>query len=977
MTRLAPACRASSRCSPSRSAPRRSTGCRENELVDRHRPRPPGALRGHRLQRHAAPARSPTRSGMLAVVALARRAVPARRARDAHRRPDALARASSARRFAHVARSRSRSRTCSRTTSRRWPTRARRRATSRPTRSARAGTSSAPPTTTIDYTVVSANGIWYVQVGALVARPRRRPRARARPRADAVQGPAQRHQLAVLDACGDGRASRRSGLWLLSAANADPARPRRPLAGRPALRPAGARRRRLDLGQCDPRPPARRDGEPPAPSRPPTLVAEQPVVASASGVTARRKPMRCTPSRSSRTTWALCSSPSPWAGCRRPSTACAARSRGPVRKRMRPARRCSARNALRALGRVARRVDGEGDGRDVVAEAVERAADLLRGERAGVLARRVEEGDDGGLALEVASVTVAPSWSARRKSAGGMPGGRRAPSGTLRAGGLARRRRATATAAAATANVATRTMARRTRNGHAQTRVRASLHFLKHEKADRLSGVFSPVSPSGAEFIRQIKSQIDRGRPLGRSTSVAGQRRRDRRRPRDRGGRARARSRAPCHVPRGHLESRIEGAAPDRSQRVILYCASGNRSALAAKTLTEDLGYESVESMTGGYTLWKDRGYEVEVPRVVHARAAPALLAPLPAARDRRGGPAEAARRQGAAARRRRARLADRALPRGGRRRHARHRRRRRRRRLEPPAPGHPHDRPRRRAEGRQRRGRRSTRSTPTSNVVKYQTRMDRTNIAEIIEGYDVIVDGLDNFPTRYLLNDASVRFQDPRRQRVDPRLRRPARRSSRPYDGPCYRCLYPVPPPAELAPSCGANGVLGVLPGTMGLLQATEVVKLVVGDRRAAHRPAAALRGPRRDVHRAEGPPRPRLPDLLARARRDHRRGARRLPGLRGVLRRRGLASVAPMATVKIPPVLRPSTSGEKEIDAAGRRTSAPSSTRSPTSTPPPRGSSSATTATSTATSTSTSTTRTSASSRASTPRSASATRS
>ena len=69
------------------------------------------------------------------------------------------------------------------------------------------------------------------------------------------------------------------------------------------------------------------------------------------------------------------------------------------------------------------------------------------------------------------------------------------------------------------------------------------------------------------------------------------------------------------HVPRGHLESRIEGAAPDRSQRVILYCASGNRSALAAKTLRDELGYEHVESMTGGNTLWKDRGYDVEVPR--------------------------------------------------------------------------------------------------------------------------------------------------------------------------------------------------------------------------------------------------------------------------------------------------------------------------------------------------------------------------
>jgi len=73
------------------------------------------------------------------------------------------------------------------------------------------------------------------------------------------------------------------------------------------------------------------------------------------------------------------------------------------------------------------------------------------------------------------------------------------------------------------------------------------------------------------------------------------------------------------HVPRGYLESRIEGVVPDRSQRVVLYCASGNRSALAARTLGHDLGYEQVESMTGGITLWKDRGYEVELPKTLSA----------------------------------------------------------------------------------------------------------------------------------------------------------------------------------------------------------------------------------------------------------------------------------------------------------------------------------------------------------------------
>ena len=117
----------------------------------------------------------------------------------------------------------------------------------------------------------------------------------------------------------------------------------------------------------------------------------------------------------------------------------------------------------------------------------------------------------------------------------------------------------------------------------------------------------------------------------------------------------------------------------------------------------------------------------------------------------------------------------------------------------------------------------------PDVKVVKYATRLDASNIMEIIRDYDIVVDGVDNFPTRYLLNDASVRLKIPV---VSAAILGFEGQLSvfAPYDGPCYRCLFPVPPPAELAPSCGANGVLGVLPGTMGLLQATEVIKLVIG---------------------------------------------------------------------------------------------------------------------------------------------------
>jgi sulfur-carrier protein adenylyltransferase/sulfurtransferase len=117
----------------------------------------------------------------------------------------------------------------------------------------------------------------------------------------------------------------------------------------------------------------------------------------------------------------------------------------------------------------------------------------------------------------------------------------------------------------------------------------------------------------------------------------------------------------------------------------------------------------------------------------------------------------------------------------------------------------------------------------PGVEVEKFNLRMDASNIMEIIDGYDVIVDGVDNFPTRYLLNDATVRTKTPVVSAsilgFDGQLSVFA-----PYEGPCYRCLYPTPPPAELAPSCGAAGVLGVLPGVMGLLQSVEVIKLITG---------------------------------------------------------------------------------------------------------------------------------------------------
>jgi molybdopterin/thiamine biosynthesis adenylyltransferase/rhodanese-related sulfurtransferase len=309
------------------------------------------------------------------------------------------------------------------------------------------------------------------------------------------------------------------------------------------------------------------------------------------------------------------------------------------------------------------------------------------------------------------------------------------------------------------------------------------------------------MTPSGAEVIRQIRSSVEEVDPSevhkivnnGNEAVILDVRETEEW---DAGHIPGAK-----HIPRGYLESRVEGVVGnDRSQRVIIYCASGQRSALAANTLKSLLGYEDVASMNGGITLWKDRGYDVEVPvsltREQRDRYSRHLLVPEIGLEGQTkllnakvlllgaGGLGSPTALYLAAAGVGTLGVVDDDAING---------------------------------------------INPDVKVVKYKTRLDASNIMEIIEGYDVIVDGVDNFPTRYLLNDATVRLGIPVVSAsilgFDGQLS-----VFKPHDGPCYRCLYPVPPPAELAPSCGANGVLGVLPGTMGLLQATEVVKLVVG---------------------------------------------------------------------------------------------------------------------------------------------------
>jgi sulfur-carrier protein adenylyltransferase/sulfurtransferase len=332
--------------------------------------------------------------------------------------------------------------------------------------------------------------------------------------------------------------------------------------------------------------------------------------------------------------------------------------------------------------------------------------------------------------------------------------------------------------------------------------------------------------PSGAELLRQVKSQIEEVDPsevaelMHEGVAIIDVRETEEY--------ATGHLPGAKHVPRSYLETRIEGIVPDRSSQVILYCASGNRSAYGARTLEQDLGYEHVRSMTGGITLWKDRGYEVDVPRTLtpeqRERYSRHMLVPEIGAEGQQklldakvlllgagGLGSPTALYLAAAGVGTLGIVDDDVVDLSNLQRQVIH--------------------------TTDRIGTPKVDSAeqsihainPDVNVVKYQTRIDASNIVEIIKDYDVIVDGVDNFPTRYLLNDATVRLKIPVVSAsilgFDGQLS-----VFKPYDGPCYRCLFREPPPAELAPSCGANGVLGVLPGTMGLLQATEVVKLIVG---------------------------------------------------------------------------------------------------------------------------------------------------
>jgi molybdopterin/thiamine biosynthesis adenylyltransferase/rhodanese-related sulfurtransferase len=282
------------------------------------------------------------------------------------------------------------------------------------------------------------------------------------------------------------------------------------------------------------------------------------------------------------------------------------------------------------------------------------------------------------------------------------------------------------------------------------------------------------------------------------------------------------------HIPRGFLESRVEGVAPAKNTPVVLYCASGARSAFAAKSLRE-LGYDTVYSLVGGFTDWKRNGLEITMPRTLspekRTRYSRHLLIPEIGEEgqlkllDSRilligaGGLGSPASLYLAAAgigtlgiidadivdetnlQRQIAHSLD--------------------------TLGTPKvDSAKRTIEG----------LNPDVEVITYRERLTSENIDRILDdGWDLIVDGADNFPTRYLVNDASV-------WRGIPVVHGSIYRFEgqvtvfKPYEGPCYRCLFPEPPPPELAPSCAEGGVLGVLPGIVGSLQTNEAIKLAAG---------------------------------------------------------------------------------------------------------------------------------------------------
>jgi molybdopterin/thiamine biosynthesis adenylyltransferase/rhodanese-related sulfurtransferase len=281
-------------------------------------------------------------------------------------------------------------------------------------------------------------------------------------------------------------------------------------------------------------------------------------------------------------------------------------------------------------------------------------------------------------------------------------------------------------------------------------------------------------------------------------------------------------------IPRGFLEQQVEQKLPDKNAKIIAYCAGGTRSAFAAKLLA-DMGYANVESANPGFVRWKDLRYPVQTPAELtdaqRDRYSRHLLLPEVGEKGQEkllkskvlllgaGGLGSPAALYLAAAGIGTLGIIDADVV---------------------------------DASNLQRQILHGTSSlgtpkvesakkrvqdlNPDCSVMAFEERLTSENIDRIFDhGWDVVVDGLDNFPTRYLVNDASVWKNIPVVHgsifRFDGQVT-----TFQPRRGPCYRCLYPEPPPAHLAPSCSEAGVLGVLPGIVGTIQATEAIKLILG---------------------------------------------------------------------------------------------------------------------------------------------------
>jgi molybdopterin/thiamine biosynthesis adenylyltransferase/rhodanese-related sulfurtransferase len=279
-------------------------------------------------------------------------------------------------------------------------------------------------------------------------------------------------------------------------------------------------------------------------------------------------------------------------------------------------------------------------------------------------------------------------------------------------------------------------------------------------------------------------------------------------------------------IPRGHLESKVENQLTDRNKPVVIYCAAGNRSAFAAKTL-EQLGYADVVSMKGGFGRWKNEGRPWITPATLNPeqrnRYHRHILLPEVGEEGQQkllesrvlllgaGGLGSPAALYLAAAGVGTLGIVDMDVVDAS-------------------------NLQRQILHNVERIGDRKVDSAkktltalnPDVDVVTYDVRFGADNILDIIDGYDVIVDGTDNFPTRYLLNDASLLKRIPVVHGSIFRFEGQVTLFD-PYNGPCYRCLLPEPPPPEMAPSCAEAGVLGVLPGIVGSIQALEAIKVLL----------------------------------------------------------------------------------------------------------------------------------------------------